>query len=290
MRIDLHAHSTASDGTDSPAQLVEAAAQAGLDMVAITDHDSTAGWAEAETAARRLGIGLVRGIEVSTQSNGISVHMLGYLHDPHHPGLLAELEKARVSRGSRAQRIVELLARDVPLTWADVRAQVSDGATIGRPHIADALVAKGVVPDRDTAFRDYLYTGSPYYAKYYAVDSVRAVQLIREAGGVAVMAHPFAAKRGRIVSDRDIAHMADAGLFALEAHHPEHTPEQVDKAVRLAAELDLPVTGSSDYHGTGKANRLGERLTDPEVLAALEAAASATAVIPGRTATGPQHE
>ena len=279
MRIDLHAHTTCSDGTDSSEQLVENAARAGLDVVAITDHDSTAGWEEAARAAERCGVDLVRGIEVSCQADGISVHVLGYLHDPDHRELRDELDRARHSRDSRAQRIVELLARDVPIDWDDVRGQVTGDATIGRPHIADALVARGVVPDRDAAFRDYLYTGSPYYASHYAVDPVRAVRLIRGAGGVAVMAHPFAAKRGRIVSDRVIADMAQAGLLALEAHHLDHTPEQVRKATALAAELGLLVTGSSDYHGDGKVNRLGDRLTSPDVLEAIEQAASATAVV-----------
>lgn len=279
MRIDLHAHTTASDGTDSPTQLVENAAQAGLDVVAITDHDSTAGWGEAEQAAERVGIELVRGIEVSCQTGGISVHVLGYLHDPSDDRLQRELDLARESRDTRARRIVELLAQDVEIEWDDVLAQVAADATIGRPHIADALVARGVVSDRDAAFRDYLYTGSRYYASHYAVDPVEAVRLIRAAGGVAVMAHPFAAKRGRIVSDQVIADMADAGLLALEAHHLDHTPEQTAKGVGLAAELGLLVTGSSDYHGTGKVNRLGDRLTDADVFGAIAEAASATSVV-----------
>lgn len=282
MRIDLHAHTTASDGTDSPAQLVENAARADLAVVAITDHDSTAGWAEAAAAAERHGVGLVRGIEVSCQAGGISVHVLGYLHDPANAELERELDKARTSRDSRARRIVDLLAADVPIAWPDVLAQVTADATIGRPHIADALVARGIVPDRDAAFRDFLYTGSPYYASHYAVDPSRAVRLIRAAGGVAVMAHPFAEKRGRIVSDQVIADMAEAGLLALEAHHLDHTPEQTAKAVGLAADLGLLVTGSSDYHGSGKVNRLGDRLTAPDVLEAIVASASATPLIAGR--------
>lgn len=282
MRIDLHAHTTASDGTDSPAQLVENAARAGLDVVAITDHDSTTGWAEAAATAERHGIGLVRGIEVSCQAGGISVHVLGYLHDPENAELLTELDKARTSRDSRARRIVDLLAADLPIVWDDVLSQVTGDATIGRPHIADALVARGVVPDRDAAFRDFLYTGSRYYASHYAVDPSRAVRLIRAAGGVAVMAHPFAAKRGRIVSDEVIGDMARAGLLALEAHHLDHTPEQAAKAERLATDLGLLVTGSSDYHGSGKVNRLGDRLSSPEVLDAIVAGASATPLIAGR--------
>ncbi len=279
MRIDLHAHTTASDGTDSPGELVHAAARAGLDVVAITDHDTTRGWDQAAAAVSSAGVALVRGIEVSAQVSGISVHVLGYLHDPGHPGLLAELGKARESRATRARRITELLAEDVPVTWEDVLAQVGDEATVGRPHIADALVAAGVVADRDQAFGEYLYTGSPYYARHYAVDPVRAVELIRDAGGVAVMAHPFAARRGRIVAENVIEDMAEAGLFALEARHLDHAPEQEARAVALAARLGLAVTGSSDYHGTGKVNRLGDRLTGQDVFEAIEQAARASAVL-----------
>lgn len=269
MIVDLHAHTLASDGTDTPTELVEAAAAAEVDVVAITDHDTTAGWAEAIDAATRLGVGLMPGIEVSCSWQGISVHLLGYLHDPLNEGLLAELDASRESRDTRARRITDLLAADVPITWDDVMTQVADGATVGRPHIADALVANGVVPDRSAAFADYLYTGSPYYASHYAPDPVEAVHLVHAAGGVPVMAHPFAAKRGRLVPDEVIADMAEAGLFALEANHPEHTDEQCSRAVDLARDLGLHVTGSSDYHGTGKPQGLGARTTTPEVLEAL---------------------
>ncbi|GMA38883.1 hypothetical protein GCM10025883_09280 [Mobilicoccus caccae] len=182
MIVDLHAHTLASDGTDTPTGLVENAAAAGLDVVAITDHDTTAGWREAIDAATRLGVGLLPGIEISCSWRGISVHLLGYLHDPTDDALLAELDAARESRDSRARRITDLLAADVPVTWDDVLRQVATGATIGRPHIADALVANGVVPDRDAAFAEYLYTGSPYYASHYAPDPVEAVRLVRAAG------------------------------------------------------------------------------------------------------------
>lgn len=269
MIVDLHAHTLASDGTDTPAQLVEEADAAGIDVVAITDHDTTAGWDEAIDAATRLGVGLLPGIEISCSWRGISVHLLGYLHDPRHPELLAELDAARESRDTRARRIVDRLAVDMPITWEDVSAQVVEGATIGRPHIADALVENGVVPDRTAAFDRYLYTGSPYYATHYAPDPVEATRLVRAAGGVPVMAHPFAERRGRIVPDEVIADMADAGLFALEGDHPDHDDAQRDKAHGLARDLGLHVTGSSDYHGDGKPQRLGARATDPAVLDAM---------------------
>lgn len=279
MRIDLHTHTTASDGTESPAELVAAAGEAGLDVVAITDHDTTAGWDEAAEAVAHTGLALVRGIEVSCDHEDISLHLLGYLHDPGHPGLIGEIEKARESRETRAQRIVDRLAEDLPLTFEDVLAQTRAGSTIGRPHIADAMVAKGIVPDRTAAFERYLKDGSPYYVTHYAPDPVRAVELVLQAGGVAVMAHPFAVKRGRTVSDDVIEAMAEAGMAGLEARHRDHSPEAVAHGEELARSLGLFVTGSSDYHGTGKPNRLGEHTTEPEVLARIEDLAEGTPVL-----------
>jgi predicted metal-dependent phosphoesterase TrpH len=279
MRIDLHTHSTASDGTQSPAVVVACAARAGLDVLALTDHDTTAGWAEATPAAARAGIDLVRGIEVSCTLEGISIHLLGYLQDPQAPGLLAELDHSRASRQSRAQRIVELLGRDVPLRWEDVLAQIEPGATIGRPHIADAMVAKGIVPSRSAGFTRYLDTGSPYVVSHYAPDPVRAVGLLTEAGGVAVMAHPFASVRGRVVDDTVIEAMAAAGMAGLEVNHRDHSPDQVRHGLALAADLGLFVTGSSDYHGAGKPNLLGENTTDPEALDRIEDLATGVRVL-----------
>jgi 3',5'-nucleoside bisphosphate phosphatase len=279
MRIDLHTHSWASDGTQPPAEVVAAAVEAGLDVLALTDHDTTIGWEEAAAAATRVGIALVRGIEISCLHEGVSIHLLGYLQDPAAPGLLAELELSRQGRETRAQRMVELLSRDLKLRWEDVLEHVDAGATIGRPHIADAMVAKGIVVSRNEAFSDYLYTGSPYFAAHYAPDPVRAVRLVAEAGGVSVMAHPFASRRGRVVDDEVIEAMAEAGMAGLEVHHRDHTVEQVRHALGLAASLDLLATGSSDYHGVGKSNLLGENTTSPLVLEAIEAQATGTKVL-----------
>src|ERR1019366_4140978 len=168
MRIDLHTHSTASDGTQSPAVVVGCAVQAGLDALALTDHDTTSGWDEVAAAATQHGIALVRGIEISCQHEGVSIHLLGYLQDPAAPGLLEVLDRSRQSRQKRAQHIVELLSADLDLHWDDVLEHIDPGATVGRPHIADALVAKGIVASRDLAFANYLYDGSPYYAAHYA--------------------------------------------------------------------------------------------------------------------------
>lgn len=263
MKIDLHAHSTASDGTESPAELVAAARAAGLTTLAITDHDTTAGWGEAVEAAIREGIELVRGIEISCSRNYRSIHLLGYLPDPDDPRLAIELARARDSRVNRMDRMIRRMADDgIPVTVEEVRAQLAPGATLGRPHLADALVANGVVPTRDEAFRDLLHDGSKYYVGHYAPDPVAAIKLVRSAGGVPVLAHPFA-MRTATISDDMVEELADAGLAGLEAHHRDHEPADVERAVHLAERHDLVVTGSSDYHGTGKLNRLGEFTTDP---------------------------
>jgi 3',5'-nucleoside bisphosphate phosphatase len=279
MRIDLHTHSWASDGSESPASVVGSAAGAGLDVLALTDHDTTSGWAEAAAAAKHHGVALVRGIEISCQRRGVSVHLLGYLQDPAAPGLLAELERSRESRETRAQRIVELLSADLPLDWDDVLEHVEPGATIGRPHIAAALVAKQIVTSIDGAFATYLSGGSRYYAAHYAPDPVAAVRLLGEAGGVAVMAHPFAGSRGPVVDDSVIEAMAAAGMAGLEVHHPDHGVDEVRHGTDLASSLGLFVTGSSDYHGDRKTNRLGDRTTDPVVLQQIEDLASGAEVL-----------
>jgi len=270
MRIDLHTHSTASDGTQSPADVVLAAGEAGLDVVALTDHDTTAGWDEAAEAAQLVGVALVRGTEVSARSRGISVHLLSYLQDPTHPALVAELDKTRDARLGRARAIVDLLAADYPITWDDVLAQAKDAVVVGRPHLADALVANGVVADRDAAFARLLRADGPYHVPHYAPAAPDAVRAIRAAGGVPVFAHPGADARGRIVPDAVFDELAAAGLGGIEVHHRDHSPQQRERLTAIAERLGLLVTGSSDYHGDGKANRLGENLTEPSALAAIE--------------------
>ncbi|MBW0254821.1 MULTISPECIES: PHP domain-containing protein [unclassified Cellulomonas] len=270
MRIDLHTHSSVSDGTETPGELVASAAAAGLDVVALTDHDTTAGWAEASDAARRLGVALVPGTEVSALSRGVSVHLLSYLQDPAHPALADVVAQTRDARLHRGRAIVERLSEDLPITWDDVLAQQSPGTVVGRPHIADALVALGVVPDRTAAFADLLSARGRYYVPYYAPEAVEAVEAVLASGGVPVFAHPGADGRGRVVPDSDIEELAEAGLAGLEVHHRDHTPEQRARLTALADRLGLLVTGSSDYHGTGKDNVLGENTTAPEVLAEIE--------------------
>ncbi|CEA08734.1 Error-prone DNA polymerase [Arthrobacter saudimassiliensis] len=263
----MHTHSTVSDGTESPADVVRAAARAGLSALALTDHDSTAGWAEAADAAGREGLTLIPGMEISCRTaEGISVHLLSYLHDPEHPGLLEEIDRSRAARETRAEVMVRRLAEDFPIDWELVQEHVAPGATIGRPHIADALVSAGVVPSRSAAFAGILTARSRYFVAHYAPDPARAVELVRAAGGVPVFAHPVATARGRVVGERTYRDMIDAGLLGVEVDHRDN-PEEGRAFLRtLAREHSLLVTGSSDYHGTGKPNRLGENTTAPAVL------------------------
>lgn len=280
MRIDLHTHSNVSDGTELPADLVQSAVAARLDVVALTDHDSTAGWPAASVAARELGIALVPGMEVSCRtSEGITVHLLSYLHDPQHSGLLAEISKSKDARLSRAESMVSKLAEDYPLNWDDVSQHVAPGATVGRPHIADALVAAGIVSDRNEAFASILTSRSKYWVSHYAPDPILAVELVKAAGGVPVFAHPVAVERGRVVSEAVYQDMIDAGLAGLEIEHRDNPAEGKEFLYKLAAKHELIVTGSSDYHGTGKPNRLGENLTSPDSLARIEALATGTTVV-----------
>ncbi|ADU06484.1 PHP domain-containing protein [Micromonospora sp. L5] len=265
-RIDLHTHSTASDGTLTPAELVRAAAEAGLDVVALTDHDTTAGWAPA-VAVLPPGLTLIRGAEISCRWFGaepaIPLHLLAYLFDPAEPHLAAELARVRRAREERGERIVRLLQADgIPVSWTEILAGAG-GGTVGRPHIAQALIRAGLVTTTTEAFGpDWL--GERYRLPKDDIEVFQAVALVRAAGGVPVFAHPRASRRGRIVPDELIADLAAAGLAGLEADHEDHDPAERAHVRGLAADLGLLVTGSSDFHGTHKTVRLGAHTTDPE--------------------------
>lgn len=275
MAFDMHTHSLFSDGTTSPADVVESAARAGLTGIALTDHDTTAGWEPAEAAAAQHGLALVRGMELSTVSaDGVSVHVLSYLHDPTNLDLLAEIAKSRNARYTRAKRMAELLSQDFPITWDLVKQQTNAEATIGRPHLADALVMVGAVPNRSAAFDSILRGGSKYYVPHYAPDPVVGVELIRAAGGVPVFAHPAAKVRGRVVSEQVFYDMLDAGLAGVEIDHRDNSGSGKEWLRQFADEHDLLVTGSSDYHGAGKPNQLGENTTPRHMVEALEAHAT----------------
>lgn len=286
-RIDLHTHSAHSDGTDDVAELLGAAVAAGLDTVALTDHDTTGGWDEAAAllaAGRAPGLQLVRGIEVSCQLGARSIHLLAYLPDPAAPLLAGELDRSRDSRHGRARRMTALLAEVYPITWADVLAQVAgEGTVVGRPHLADALVARGVVPDRSAAFDEILASGSPFYVSHYAPAPEVAIAAVRAAGGVPVVAHPGSSGRGGgPLEDAVLESMIEAGLAGVEAGHRENGAAEQKRLRALAAAHDLIVTGASDYHGAGKQNQLGEHLTAPDQLVRiLERATSGIPVLTG---------
>ena len=276
MRIDLHTHSSVSDGTESPAELMATARAAGLDVVALTDHDTTAGWAPAE-ASRPAGLTVVPGMELSCRwfpadGRPISVHLLAYLFDPTHPGFAAERGRLRDERLDRGARIVAALAADgYPVVWDQI-VERSGGGVVGRPHLARALVDAGVVDSVDDAFSTLLHHHSPYYVAKADTDVREGIALVRAAGGVPVFAHGLATKRGRVVGDDAIAGMAEAGLLGLEVDHPDHAPHERAHLRGLADDLGLIVTGSSDYHGTNKQTPLGACTTDPDQLEALLAA------------------
>jgi len=263
-RIDLHTHSTASDGTLTPAELVHAAGAAGLDVVAITDHDTTAGW---EPAVRALpaGLRLVRGAELSCRWYGedpaVPLHLLAYLFDPDAPDLAAELSRVRHARTVRGERTVRLLQADgIEVSWSEILAGAR-GGTVGRPHIAQALIRAGLVATTREAFGpDWL--GERYRLPKDDIEVFQAVRLVRAAGGVPVFAHPRATRRGRVVPDELIADLAAAGLAGLEADHEDHSPAERAHVRGLAGELDLLVTGSSDFHGAHKTVRLGAFTTE----------------------------
>ena len=275
--IDLHVHSTASDGTLSPAAVVCAAAEAGLHIMALTDHDTLAGWDEAFGACPP-GLTVVPGLELScvytaSGQRPTSVHLLGYLVDPAHPDLVADLRRLQGERSRRGEKIVKkLVAAGYPITWDRVR-EFADGGSVGRPHVGRALVEADVVASVDEAFVELLSATGPFYVRKADLDAVAGVRLIAAAGGVTVFAHPAAGRRGRVVDEAAIAALAAVGLAGIEVDHPDHLPAESARLRVLAADLGLVATGSSDFHGSNKVNRLGEHMTQPSAYQELIAGA-----------------
>jgi hypothetical protein len=280
MIIDLHTHTNFSDGTDTPTELINKALAAGITTIGLTDHDSIGGWQEA-TNALRGGISLVPGAEISCQTtDGISVHILGLLFDSNNSQLMNTLEKTRENRHSRMEKIIARINEaGIDISMADVLEQLSDGATLGRPHLADALVKKGVVASRDEAFSQMLHNNSKYYVSHYSPSPEDAIKLIKAAGGVSVIAHPMASHRGRIISLATFGSLITAGLDGIEVDHRDHSPDEKAQLITLAKESNLVMTGASDYHGNGKLNQLGEYITEPSQWEKLEERATARRVI-----------
>jgi predicted metal-dependent phosphoesterase TrpH len=274
LRIDLHAHSTHSDGREDVRTIFTSAKEAGVDVLALTDHDSTAGWVEAESVARELGMGFVPGIEVTAKEKGKSVHLLAYLPDPNNLALQTTLRNTVVARVERLKAITELVAPVWKITWEDVLAQLEVGATMGRPAVADALIAAGHFKTRGEVFGQVLFDGSDYdVPNELAPGVLEAIDLIRDAGGVPIIAHPLGRSDGnKQLPEQHFRAMIEAGLAGFEVYHRDVPEFAREWLLGLANEFDLIVTGSSDYHGlNGKANRLGENVTDPRMLERIEA-------------------
>ena len=278
--IDLHTHTTFSDGTDTPTQLINKALAAGITTIALTDHDSISGWQEATTALRP-GICLVPGAEVSCQTlDGISVHILGLLFDSSNTELIDTLEKTRENRFGRMEKIIaKINEAGIEISMSEVLEQLSDGATSGRPHLADALIKKGVVASREEAFTQMLHNHSKYYVSHYSPTPEAVIKLIKDAGGVSVIAHPMASHRGRTISLDTFGSLIQAGLDGIEVDHRDHSAEEKTQLISLAKESKLVMTGASDYHGNGKLNLLGEYTTEPAQWQKLEERANARRVL-----------
>ncbi|GAA3109048.1 putative metal-dependent phosphoesterase TrpH [Kribbella aluminosa] len=289
MRIDLHTHSNRSDGTDPVDVLIRHAQQAGLGVIALTDHDTAAGWADGRRAAEELGIGFVPGLEISCKLDGISVHLLGYLPDPAYAPLAKDLQ---IVRDGRTDRIPAIVARlnsiGVPLTVDEVFAQATGTPSVGRPHVADALVANGTVVNRSEAFDRFLADGRAGHVPHYAIEPGRAIDLVREAGGVPVIAHPWGRSSYKVMTEDTLGRLVqDHGLAGIEIDHQDHSPESREALRAIARNLGIIHTGSSDHHGAGKIDHdLGVNSTDPEQLERLlevaktNAAASDNAAVP----------
>ena len=250
--IDLHLHTTASDGAFAPADLVRMAQKAGLDCIAITDHDSTEGVAPAQEAGRECGVRVIAGIELNTTWRGQSVHILGYFVDTQCPELQAVVARRRDSRLYRAQQIVEKLAAlDMPLDWEDI-LKGADGGAVGRPHIAKAMIARGYVRDSSEAFNTYLGHGKPAYVEQPKLTPVEAVSLLRRAGAASGLAHPYNVEGAEQVDlDVLVPALADAGLDAIETYYTDYGVERRAAILRIAARFNLIPTGGSDFHGGG---------------------------------------
>ncbi len=265
MLVDLHVHSSVSDGTTTPTRLVFDARSAGLDVIGLTDHDTFDGIAEAAEAGRRVGVQILPGIEISSQRLGRSVHLLGYGCDMRDPDLLAELALIREGRNGRIQGMLDrLAAMGMPLEEAEVRQQAGSAPSIGRPHVADAMVARGYVGDRTEAFELYLADDKPAYVKRYSPDVSVAIALVRKAKGLAVVAHPWGRGMADVLTAETLADLAEEGLEGIEVDHPDHDDEARALLSALGARLGLIRTGSSDHHGEGKRDHpLGANHTRP---------------------------
>ena len=267
-RIDPHTHSDRSDGTTPPREVVHAAKAAGLDVLGLTDHDTSEGWEEARAAADECGIALLPGMEISCQLAGRGVHLLAYLPDPTYQPLRDAL--ASVLDG-RDQRLPQVCARlrelGIDIDEQDVRRQAGGAVALGRPHVADTLIELGVVQHRTEAFDRYLSPGRPAYVRRYAAPLEELLDVVRRAGGVSVIAHPWGRSSNAAMGEEGLASLRALGLAGIEVDHQDHSPAQRDELRAIAGNLGLVITGSSDFHGAGKLDHeLGCNTTHPDEL------------------------
>ena len=263
--IDLHTHTTASDGTDKPFEMLQNARKAGLTVVAMTDHDSIEGWREVRSKRDQIpaGLTIVPGAEVSTRTQlGMSVHIVGLLFDAKNAQLAKLLSDTRDDRIPRMEKMIQKLkAAGYQVTMEDVEEVKPLGATLGRPHLADALIKNGIVASRDEAFAELLHNNSQFYVSHWAPSPVEAIKAIATAGGVSILAHPFAEKRGPVLTFGEVAELAAAGLNGIERNKRDQDEAAHSKIDQLSSEHNLIKVGSSDYHGSARANQLGEEQT-----------------------------
>lgn len=284
--IDLHTHTTVSDGTETPAELVGTAVAAGVTVLALTDHDTTAGWAEA-AAARPPGLTLVRGAEFSTESDDghgrtVTAHLLGYLFRPDDRAILDEQERIRGARLERVRKMGDLMAAGgLPIDGGSLVARIPADSSAGRPHIGRALVEAGVVSSVSEAFEQILRKDGPYYVEKDNTPIATAIAMIHAAGGVAVFAHPFARRKGPCVDASVIRELAEQGLDGVEVDHPDHAADDRAALRGIARGTGLLVTGSSDYHGTNKTTGIAVETTAPAELEKIIGRATGVEVLEG---------
>ncbi|HEY2314236.1 MAG TPA: PHP domain-containing protein [Streptosporangiaceae bacterium] len=281
MRADLHSHSSVSDGTEPPAVVIRRAAEAGLDVIALTDHDTVAGHREA-AGALPAGLTLLPGAELSCRLDGHSVHMLAYLFDSDNDALAGEMAEIRESRLHRARAMVgKLNELGVPITWEQV-SEIAGGGVVGRPHIARAMIDAGAVASIEEAFTpEWIGPGGRAHVSRYALDPAKAIDLVRAAGGVTVVAHPRGMGRGWQIPDEVIADLAAVGLTGIEVNHPQQDEQERGRLSELASSLGLVASGGSDDHGALTGFRIGSEVAAEGAYEALISHATGATPITG---------
>lgn len=262
---DIHTHSSFSDGTTSVNEIAQEISRLGLRGFSLTDHDTIVGWDNAREAAESFKVDFLPGIEITTKFDGLSRHLLAYGIDANHVEIFKALDEVRASRETRIDRMVENLSVDFSFTLENI-LKGSDTVSLGRPHLADALIEAGYFANRSEAFDAVLHPDSPYYTTTTVLHTLDAIRLVRAAGGVPVIAHPAATRQDAPLPVESLQQFVEAGLWGIELDHPENRTEWLPGLEAAANEFNLVVTGASDFHGSGKSNRLGDRFSDVSVV------------------------